>query len=150
MPFCQNPAIDKIPPEELSSKQSHFICSQHFSELDYNVKSGATQVRLKTSAIPKLLGPCILAGDGTLISPTKPPSNEFAAQMIGLKPLAANDNDEEDDEDRWQYEHYEETSNEVTAAFVDSNSKLEWPIYLKKKMTFFHSRANFLQAKTTS
>lgn len=126
MSFCQNPALDKISPEELTSKESHFICSQHFSELDYHVnKSGATRGRLKTSAIPKLHGPCILSGeDGTFISPIKPPSNEFAARLIGLKPSATNDDyDEENDVDSWQYENDEESFKEVAAEFGDTAGK---------------------------
>jgi hypothetical protein len=132
MSFCQNPAIDQKSPEELGAKESHFICSQHFTELDYYVQRqstnqvGAPRVRLMTSGvIPKTLGPSLLDDDGkSFISPIKPPSNQFAARMIGLKPLVPNDNDEDDDEDlnedSWQYENDEETFNEAIAAFGDT------------------------------
>jgi hypothetical protein len=134
--FCQNPALNQIAPEVLSAKQSLFVCSQHFDQNDYHVNKdvnhGEPQKRLSTSgALPKIRGSCVLDEDGiTLISPIKPPINEFAARMIGLKPISTNDDEDEDDEDRWQYENYEESFNKVTAAFGETSGKLMWPTYL--------------------
>jgi hypothetical protein len=126
MAFCQNPAINKKIPEELSAKDSYFICSQHFDKLDYRLNQHVDQgkpkiMRLATSgAVPKFFSPRARDGDGSLISPNKPPVHQNAAQMTSLlKPLVISD-DDEDSEDAWQYENYDENSIEPKAAVTET------------------------------
>ncbi|XP_059489736.1 uncharacterized protein LOC132204951 isoform X2 [Neocloeon triangulifer] len=128
MAFCQNPFIKDKTPEELSAKQSYFICSQHFDALDYYVKKSDIvenpAPRLHRSrAIPKTSGPSVVDVDGSIISPIKPPANEYAARMIGLKPSAQVESDEEEDD--WQYRDAQESFNEIEAAFRENEEEGE-------------------------
>ncbi|XP_059478571.1 uncharacterized protein LOC132198536 isoform X2 [Neocloeon triangulifer] len=82
MSFCQNPIVNSKTPEDLSTKQSHFICSQHFDALDYYIKQSDDMaepaLRLhRYRAIPRFNKPKAL-----LTVEPKPQSTEPEAQSV--------------------------------------------------------------------